>query len=68
MINYLRKELRIPVEKCWLEMEGVGNTGPSTIPLALSQAVEAGRLHAGDKVMIAGFGVGLSWAGATLTW
>lgn len=68
MINYLRKKLRIPEEKCWLQMAEVGNTGPSTIPLALSQAVEAGRLHAGDKVMIAGFGVGLSWAGATLTW
>ena len=46
----------------------IGNTGPSTIPLALSQASEAGRLTPGMQLVLAGFGVGLSWAGAALTW
>jgi len=68
MVEHLRKKLRIPPERFWVEMEEVGNTGPSTIPLALSQASEAGRLTPGMQLVLAGFGVGLSWAGAALTW
>ena len=68
MIEHLRKRLHIPEERFWVNMEAVGNTGGSSIPLALSQAVQAGRLAQGDRVVLAGFGVGLSWAGAALTW
>ena len=68
MIDFLRKRLRIPPDRFWIDMETVGNTGVSTIPLALSQACEIGRLVPGNRVLVAGFGVGLSWAGATLTW
>ena len=67
MINFLRRSCVSHLRRAGWKW-GIGNTGPSTIPLALSQAVASGRLHKGDKVMIAGFGVGLSWAGATLTW
>lgn len=68
MLQHLRKKMRIPEEQFWVEMENVGNTGPSTIPLAISQAAEAGRLSPGMRIVLAGFGVGLSWAGVTLTW
>ena len=68
LINHLRKKLKIEPDKFWMDMENVGNTGPSTIPLALSQAAEQGALQPGMKVLLAGFGVGLSWAGCTLTW
>jgi len=68
MLEHLRKKLRIQPERFWLEMEDVGNTGPSTVPLALSQASDAGRLTPGMRIVLAGFGVGLSWAGAALTW
>ena len=68
LINHLRKKLKIDEERFWIDMEEVGNTGPSTVPLALSQAVERGVLKPGMKVLLAGFGVGLSWAGCTLTW
>lgn len=68
LINHLRKKLKIDEARFWMDMENVGNTGPSTIPLALSQAAEQGILKPGMKVLLAGLGVGLSWAGATLTW
>lgn len=68
MLQRLRKKLRIPEDRFWLDMTKVGNTGPSTIPVALSQAAESGRITAGSRLLLAGFGVGLSWAGVTLTW
>ncbi|MDO5682398.1 MAG: ketoacyl-ACP synthase III [Propionibacteriaceae bacterium] len=68
MLNHLRKKLKISEDKFWVRMGEEGNTGPSTIPLALSQAAAEGRLTPDSKVVLAGFGVGLSWAGAAVTW
>jgi 3-oxoacyl-[acyl-carrier-protein] synthase-3 len=68
LINHLRKKLGIDPIRFWMDMEEVGNTGPSTIPLALSLSAERGVLRPGMKVLLAGFGIGLSWAGCALTW
>ena len=59
MINYLRKMLEIDKERFYIYMEHVGNTVSSTIPIALCAARKEGRLK--GNVMLAGFGVGLSW-------
>lgn len=63
MINYLRKLMSIDKEKFYVYMEKVGNTVSSTIPIALVEAKKEGRLK--GNVLLAGFGVGLSW-GATI--
>ena len=63
MINYLRKLMCIEKEKFFVFMDKVGNTVSSTIPIALVEAKKEGRLH--GNVLLAGFGVGLSW-GATV--
>lgn len=63
MINYLRKLLGIDKDKFYIYMENVGNTVSSTIPIALCEAQKEGKLH--GNVLLAGFGVGLSW-GATI--
>lgn len=63
MINYLRKLMSIDKEKFYIFMEKVGNTVSSTVPIAISEARKEGRLH--GNVLLAGFGVGLSW-GATM--
>lgn len=63
MLNHLRKKLKIDEDKFFLNMENIGNTVSSTIPIALADARVLGRLT--GKVLIAGFGVGLSW-GATV--
>ncbi|MBO5553427.1 MAG: ketoacyl-ACP synthase III [Paludibacteraceae bacterium] len=64
MINYIRKMLEIDKERFYIYMEHVGNTVSSTVPIALCAAREEGRLH--GNVMLAGFGVGLSWGAALL--
>ena len=64
MINYLRKLLDIDKEKFYIFMEKVGNTVSSTIPIALCEARKEDKLH--GHVLLAGFGVGLSWGGVML--
>lgn len=64
MINYLRKLMCIDKDKFYVYMDKVGNTVSSTIPIALVEAKKEGRLH--GKVLLAGFGVGLSWGGTIL--
>lgn len=64
MINYLRKLLDIDKERFYIFMEHVGNTVSSTIPIALVEARKEDELH--GNVLLAGFGVGLSWGGVML--
>lgn len=64
MINYLRKLLDIDKDKFYIFMEKVGNTVSSTIPIALCEARKEDRLH--GNILLAGFGVGLSWGGVML--
>lgn len=45
-----------------------GNTSAASIPLALDEAVRAGKVKPGDVVAMAGFGAGLTWAGAIVRW
>lgn len=65
MLNYLRKKTKIPAEKFYIDMEKTGNTVSATIPIALKNMMDKGMLKEGDKVLMAGFGVGYSW-GATI--
>ena len=64
MINYLRKLMEIDKDKFYVFMENVGNTVSSTIPIALCEAQKEDRLH--GNVLLAGFGVGLSYAATML--
>lgn len=49
-------------------LERYGNTSAASIPIALCEAVEAGRIHNGDNIAFCGFGGGLAWAAVVLTW
>ena len=66
MLNYLRKKIKIPVEKFYIDIESVGNTVSNTIPIALSNVKKRGLINKGDKILIAGFGVGYSWGGTII--
>lgn len=61
LLNLLQSKLQIPEHKFWLQMDG-GNTVSATIPIALESALARGSIRSGDDVLLAGFGVGLSWA------
>lgn len=68
MLEHLRKKLGVPTEKFFVAMAESGNTVSSTIPIALTEAVRQGKLTTGMRVMLLGFGVGLSWGGLVATW
>ena len=65
MLDTIRKVNGLPKEKFYVNLETTGNTVSSTIPIALKQLDETGKLKPDMKVMLMGFGVGLSW-GATI--
>ena len=65
MLNTIRKVCAIPKEKFYLDLEQVGNTVSSTVLIGLKDCMEKGTITPGQQVLLAGFGVGLSW-GATL--
>lgn len=66
MLNYLRLKLQIPKEKFYNNILLTGNTVSSTIPIALKECKEQNLIVAGDKVLLAGFGVGYSWGGTII--
>lgn len=69
VLTSLRDKLEIPEEKFCIDVEELGNTVSSTIPIAIKRASERlpEKLHLGAKILIAGFGVGYSWGGTVIT-
>ena len=68
VLDTLQRLLRIQPERMYVNLADGGNVVSASIPMALKQAADAGRLSAGDKVLVCGFGLGLSWASALLEW
>jgi 3-oxoacyl-[acyl-carrier-protein] synthase-3 len=68
MLDHLRRKLRIPAAKFVIDMEEVGNTVSSSIPIALRHAQQRGQLAPGALVMLVGFGVGYSWGATLIRW
>lgn len=62
------KRMGISNDKVFLNLEKYGNTSASCIPVALSKALEQGRIKKGDKIVLVGFGGGLTWGAAVLEW
>lgn len=62
------KRMGITEDKVFLTLEKYGNTSASCIPVALSEAVAEGRIKKGDKIILVGFGGGLTWGAALLEW
>lgn len=62
------KDLRLPPEKVYSNLERYGNTSAASIPIALCEAVEEGHLRPGDLVVCVGFGAGLTWGAAAIRW
>jgi 3-oxoacyl-[acyl-carrier-protein] synthase-3 len=66
--QYIQQKLQLPDEKVFNNIMYLGNTTAGTIPIALSQAWEQGRLKEGDLVCLAAFGSGFAWASVLLRW
>ncbi len=68
IVEAAAKKLKMPAERFFLNLEHAGNTSAASIPIALCDAVEEGRLHPNDNVIFVGFGGGLTWAASALKW
>lgn len=66
--NYIQQKLQLPDEKVFNNIMHLGNTTAGTIPIALSEAWEQGRIKEGDLICLAAFGSGFTWASALLNW
>ena len=66
MLDTIRKVCRLPKEKFYVNLEETGNTVSSTILIGLKDILSQNCIQPGMKVMVAGFGVGLSWGGCML--
>jgi 3-oxoacyl-[acyl-carrier-protein] synthase-3 len=64
----VQKLLRLPDEKVWNNIQKYGNTTAASIPIALCEAWEAGKIKEGDLVCLAAFGAGFTWGSALIRW
>lgn len=66
MLQHLAKRLKLPADKFIVNMETVGNTSSASIPLALTMSLREPLAHGRTRLLLAGFGVGLSWGAVSL--
>ncbi|WP_138991133.1 3-oxoacyl-ACP synthase III family protein [Larkinella sp. C7] len=66
--DYVRQQLKLPAEKVYNNIQRYGNTTAASIPIALTEAWEQGRIQPGDVVCLAAFGSGFTWASALIKW
>lgn len=68
IIETAAKELGVPRERFYVNLQRYGNTSAASVPIALCEAVEEGRLSPGDHIVLVGFGAGLTWSAAVVRW
>ncbi|AMV18188.1 3-oxoacyl-[acyl-carrier-protein] synthase 3 [Planctomyces sp. SH-PL14] len=68
MLDKLRTQLGLTEQQCPIDMEDVGNTANASLPILIDRLRRRGRFRSGDHMVLAGFGVGLSWAMTHLEW
>lgn len=62
IIEAAARQMRVPLDKFFVNLDRYGNTSAASVPLAMVEAIEEGRLKDGDKVAMCAFGAGLTWA------
>lgn len=68
IIDYAAKALKIPEDRVYSNVARYGNTSAASIPIALAEAAEAGRIKPGEILALIGFGGGLSWGATIIEW
>jgi 3-oxoacyl-[acyl-carrier-protein] synthase-3 len=68
IIQAAARALEMPMDKFFVNLDKYGNTSSASIPIALCEAAECGRIKPGDHVAMVGFGAGLTWAAAVVRW
>lgn len=68
IIDAAARGLKLPIDRFVINVDRYGNTSTASIPIAAVEAVERGRVKAGDKVVFVGFGAGLTWGALVAEW
>ncbi|GMV99266.1 MAG: 3-oxoacyl-[acyl-carrier-protein] synthase 3 [Candidatus Hydrogenedentota bacterium] len=68
ILQSVAERLGMPQEKVIINLDRVANTVAASIPIALSECVEQGRIKSGDMILLASFGAGLTWGSAVVRW
>lgn len=68
IIQAMAKRLNMPMEKVFVNIERYGNTSAASIPIALDEAFQSGRIKDGDYILLEAFGGGLTWASSLIRW
>lgn len=68
IIKSAAKRLKLPLEKVHVNLDKLGNMSAASIPVALDEAVRAGKIKDNDKIVLVGFGGGLTWGACVLNW
>ena len=68
IIDAAAKRLNLPTEKVYINLPKYGNTSSASIPIALDEAYHEQFIKKGDKIVLVGFGAGLTWAAVVLEW
>lgn len=68
IVEAVCERLDFPMERTLNVLDRTGNTSAASIPLAMIDALETGRIHDGDLLLLVGFGAGMSWASAVVRW
>jgi 3-oxoacyl-[acyl-carrier-protein] synthase-3 len=68
IIDSAAKMLGLPMEKFFVNIHNYGNTSAASIPIALCEAAEQGKLRQNDKIVMVGFGGGLAWGAVAVEW
>ena len=68
IIEHVAKQLHMPMEKAYVNIEKYGNTSAASVPMALVEAVASGRIKPGDRILMCAFGAGFTAAAAVVEW
>jgi 3-oxoacyl-[acyl-carrier-protein] synthase-3 len=68
IIEHVQRQLGIPEEKTYINIEKYGNTSAASVPMALAEAVAAGRIKPGDNILMVAFGAGYTAGAAVVDW
>jgi 3-oxoacyl-[acyl-carrier-protein] synthase-3 len=66
--QYIQHKMKVPDEKVFNNIQKYGNTTAASIPIALSEAWETGKIKEGDLVVLAAFGSGFTWGSVVIKW
>jgi 3-oxoacyl-[acyl-carrier-protein] synthase III len=68
IIEATAKYAKIPMEKVFVNVDRYGNMSSATVPIALDEAIEQGRVKRGDNILMVAFGAGFTWGSSVLRW